>query len=468
MTTMKGLIQPILFVITVLKTTTGSEEVIYVQEGQDVTLQGPANSGLYVSWYFEKIEENTELAWVNPLGGSKISSIDDRWKDKLSLSGNSLHIRNIEEKNYGTFLCQKKINKHEEINSYKLIKVNVSVSPPMLALPEDDMSLACNVESPQDHKTPIIKWETPQGIVYNSIEGKFRKKAVSEDSGTWTCVVKTDQKVHMFPIVVKVAGLSPAPKRQYTSTSSPLNIPCSIPSDIPWDQIKQNIKDVQWHFIAKESSSQNPQKLFSFSPGDSPNWKTDQDRALKHNENQKGNFSLFRKKGKEDDRGEYTCVLTFKNGKTVTSHIEVDVLQIIPSPGAVLVSGHQLNLTCNTNQPLPEDVMVKWMPPNRFFPKINKQSSSLYIPNVGTKASGKWSCELLQGTTRLTLAEITLKIEPILSVWMLVIICSAAVILILLCVLAVILCRRRQRKTRHLRQRLCRCKNPKPKGFYRT
>jgi len=50
------------------------------------------------------------------------------------------------------------------------------------------------------------------------------------------------------------------------------------------------------------------------------------------------------------------------------------------------------------------------MPPNKFLSKIDKHSSPLYIPNVVTKASGKWSCELLQGTTRLTLAEITLKI----------------------------------------------------------
>ncbi|KAM4581266.1 CD4-1 molecule isoform 1-T2 [Odontesthes bonariensis] len=467
MTTMKSLIQTILFVVTVLKTTTGSEEVIYVQVGQDVTLAGPASAPeLYVYWYFETTD-GIVLAWVNHLGGRNINS-NDPWKDKLSLSGNSLVIKNIQENNYGTILCNAK-NKVEKITStYKLIKVNVSVSPAMLLLPEVDVSLTCNVETPQGQKTPTIQWKTPQGKMETAINGKFMKKAESQDSGTWTCVVTIDQKEQSFPIVVKVVGLSPAPRRQYTSTSSSLNIPCSFPSDIPWEQIKQDIKDVQWHFIAKKSSSQNPQKLVSFSPGDSSSWKKDQDRELKHTENQKGDFSLFRNKGKADDGGEYQCTVTFKNGKTVTSLIEVDVLQIIPSPGAVLVSGHQLNLTCNTSQQLPEDLKVRWMPPNQFSSNVDKGSSHLYIPNVGTKASGMWRCELLLGNKRLTIADITLKIEPILSVWMLVIICSAAVILVLLCVLTFILCRRRQRKTRHLRQRLCRCKNPKPKGFYRT
>lgn len=151
---------------------------------------------------------------------------------------------------------------------------------------------------------------------------------------------------------------------------------------------------------------------------------------------------------------------------------------VVPSPGAKLISGNQLNLSCSTGDQLLPGIQVKWLHPKRSFPRAaDPFSDRLVIHKVSTEDSGTWRCELLQNRTRLTSAEITLSIgehrkweesrkcdmvtnlwpqtwfcmtcsllcaEPVLSVWMLVTICSAGVILILLLVVGLILYRRRQ------------------------
>lgn len=139
---------------------------------------------------------------------------------------------------------------------------------------------------------------------------------------------------------------------------------------------------------------------------------------------------------------------------------------VTSQPGKELIYGQQVNLSCSTGDPLPNDVKLNWTQPETSSSYI-RNPTHITIPEVRKGDSGKWRCELWRGGKRLTSAEILLKTEPRLSVWMLVIICSAAVILLLLLVLVFIHYRRRKRM-RLLRHRLCQCKNPKPKGFYRT
>ncbi|GLD63811.1 uncharacterized protein AKAME5_001539700 [Lates japonicus] len=139
--------------------------------------------------------------------------------------------------------------------------------------------------------------------------------------------------------------------------------------------------------------------------------------------------------------------------------------------GTELISGQPLNLTCSTGNQLPPNMLLKWSPPKQssLSPlKSDHHPAKLTIPQVHTGDEGNWGCALWQGSKQLTSAVITLKIEPKLNVWILVTICSAAVVVILILILVFIFYRRRQRKMRHLRHRLCQCKNPKPKGFYRT
>lgn len=147
--------------------------------------------------------------------------------------------------------------------------------------------------------------------------------------------------------------------------------------------------------------------------------------------------------------------------------VDVVVLEIIAHPRPELIYGQQVNLSCSTGEQLPNDMKLNWTLPKTSSPNI-LYPTHITVPEVGKEDNGKWGCELWQGGNKLTSVEILLKIEPRLSVWMLVIICSAAVILLLLLVLAFIHYRRRKQKMRLRRHRLCQCKNPKPKGFYRT
>lgn len=126
---------------------------------------------------------------------------------------------------------------------------------------------------------------------------------------------------------------SPAPSRpQYTSESLPLTIPCSIPADISWEQIKaRGIEKVHWHFFPKPGStltSDDPQRLFFLSQEDPMTWKPDQARGLTPVlDPKKKDLSLTRRLGREEDRGDYVCTLKFKNGVTLNRTVHVEVLQ---------------------------------------------------------------------------------------------------------------------------------------------
>ncbi|XP_039973501.1 CD4-1 molecule isoform X2 [Xiphias gladius] len=471
---MKNSIQSILILITVLISTTGADEVVYAQVGETVTLKGPGVTYQleYMYWKFGN-QNGPLLAWCNHLGGERITE-DTKWKDKLAWSDNSLIIKDIQQENLGTFV--REIIKSQTSNFFLItvLKLNVSVNPPSPLLPGENLSLACSVETPQNLEKPKIHWLTPWGE--NLEMRQETRRVTSKDNGQWTCVVTADQKEKQTKVSVTVLDLSPAPLRpQYTSKSMPLTIPCSIPPHISWEQIKaKGFQEVVWQFSPKSSlgliHDSETQKLYVLSL-ERLRWnKTDQHRELKPVQDpQKRNLTLTRKQGRKEDRGDYMCIMKFKNGVTLSRTVHVEVLQIIPSPGTDLISGQPLNLTCSLSHPLPSDLHLQWSPPKQSsLPKSDHYQAHLTIPEVGTGDGGNWECSLWQGKTQLTSASITLKIEHKLSVWMLVIICSVAVIAILLLILVFILYRHRQRRVRHLRHRLCQCKNPKPKGFYRT
>ncbi|XP_073342130.1 CD4-1 molecule [Pagrus major] len=478
---MWNLIQPALILLSVLMSTTGADEVVYRQVGETVTLTPPQEFSLneyYMYWYFGGLE----LAWHNTHGGTGFNTETkdeqelQKWKGKLTWSGDSLIISDIREEQFGTFTCKLTSSKGKRETEYKLLKLQVTMNPPSPLLPGERLSLTCDAERPQNSKQPEIHWLNPQGERINSWPREVT--ATGRHNGEWTCVVTHNNKESRAKIKVMVVDLSPAPARPvYTSKSSPLTIPCSIPSDITWEQVKaKSVQEVHWDFFPNPDSSLipgDPQRLFSLSLAEKLTWQPDKNRGLTPVSGlTKGNLSLIKNKAKEEDRGDYVCTMKFSNGVTLNRTVQVNVLQIISSPGTDLISGQQLNLTCSLGRLLPSDLQLKWFPPEQssLLPLTSDRDPALVnIPEVGTGDGGKWRCELWQSTTRLTSAVITLKIEPKLSVWMLVIICSVTVIVfLLLLILVFILCRRRQRKMRHLRHRLCHCKNPKPKGFYRT
>ncbi|KAM3614003.1 uncharacterized protein V6R79_008335 [Siganus canaliculatus] len=472
---MKKLIEFMLILTVALTSTHGSEEVIYGQVGETVVLkppQRPDRKDLYLYWFCD----DTEVAWRNIQGRAEI----EKFKDILHLHEDSLVIRNFTRERLGsTCYCQLK-NGHTYLTkiTYRLLNLNAGKSPSTPLLPKEELTLTCNAESLEGHK-PEIHWLNPQGERVNdpsSIQGTHKLSAESRHNGEWVCVVKDKEKESKAKISVVVLGLSPEPSGpQYTSKSSPLTIPCSLLSHISWEQIKaKGIQEGTWHFSPKSglsAISDEKQRLFSLSLEDPVTWKPDQNKGLTPADVKKGNLSLTKNRASEGDAGSYVCALKFKSGLILNSTVRVEMLQITSSPETELISGQQLNLTCSIGSPLPSHLQVKWFPPEKTslppLPPHGPHPAHLSIQEMSLGDGGKWRCELWQSDTKLTSAEIVLKIEPRLSTWMLVIICSVTAIIFLLIILAFIIRRRRQ-KMRHLRHRLCQCKNPKPKGFYRS
>ncbi|XP_047217269.1 T-cell surface glycoprotein CD4-like [Girardinichthys multiradiatus] len=466
---MKDLLQFFTFLIIAYKTM-GAVEVIYARVGDNIDLnlkQLPQT--FYVRWFLDK-DNGHELASINHVGGKSIDP-GDIWSGRLSITPNILTIKNIRDEDFRTFVCRMSDNSNTH-NSKKfiLIKVNVSMNEAQPLVPGDDLSLNCNLTT---EWKPAIYWKNPTGRNL-SISSLVRKKAESQDNGEWTCVVTNNGKQNMFRFSVSVVDFSSTSKSLYTSTNLPLTVPFVISPNDFMKQILSKIENVEWVFIPKTSFIQKT--IFSISLRNGQLKNLDPHRGLRcENFTTHGNFSLHKKLSREEDRGTYNCSITFNNGFILSRTVHVEVLQIIPSPATELISGYHLNLSCSTGGPLDTNVKVKWFPPKTSSLANTKLTSGhLIIQKVSTEDSGRWRCELGlepgpgQNRSTLTSAVIALKIEPVLTVWMLVTICGAAVILILLLILAFILFRRRQRKMRQLRHRLCQCKNPKPKGFYKA
>lgn len=468
---MKLLIQPILIFIAVLISTSGADEVIYAQVGDTVTISCPQKPYMY--WAFQG-RKNLNLAWINHLGGKGLGdgAKEEGWIDKLTWSQHgSLVISKINHENFGTYHCQLTSN-GESVTTIKVLKLDVSMKPSSPLLPWESLSLSCSVDTQGDRR-PNIHWLKPNKVIMHT--GNVNKVVQSQENGVWTCVVSNGGKVKEVTVLVTVVDFSLDPLHtQYTSESMPLTIPCSFAPRVSWEQLKaRGVQEIYWQFFPKSSSGHEPQKLYVLSMENTQMWNnTGKNKELKPVPGlQSGNLSLTKKRGRMEDQGEYVCIMKFKNGATLNRTVRVEMLRIIASPRTDLVSGQPLNLTCSVGHPLPPDLHLQWSPPQRSSQSSlasDHHPANLIIPEVGTGDGGKWVCALWQDKTKLTSAEITLKIEPKLSVWMLVIICSAAASVFLILTLVFIFCRRRQRKVRHLRHRLCQCKNPKPKGFYRT
>ncbi|XP_008429607.1 CD4-1 molecule [Poecilia reticulata] len=464
---MKNLLQFFVCLIIVLEANGADDKVIYVRVGDKVELySSQLPTSYYVRWFFER-EDGPELADTSYLGRKQVNQDSGEiWTSRLSISTNSLTINNMREENFGTIVCMVKDGTTEYKKlKFHLIKVIVSMKEQLPVIPGHSLSLNCKAETQRKRS---VYWLKPTGNKATPFQGSVTKTAESQDNGEWECVVKDNGEESRFKFPVSVVDFSSASKYVYTSTNLPLSIPFRITPKEFVQKIPSEIETVEWLFTPITSSSQ--QTIFSFSPKNGQLKQKDPARELSYkNFTADGSFSLHKNLAKVEDRGTYNCSITFKNGYMLSRTLVIEVLEITPSPGTELISGHHLNLSCSTGGPLETGVTVKWVPPETSsLVKADLLSGHLIIPRVGTEDSGKWRCDLRRNTTTLTSAVITLKIDPILTVWMIVTICAAGVILILLLVLAFILFRRRQHKMRQLRHRLCKCKNPKPKGFYKA
>lgn len=123
-----------------------------------------------------------------------------------------------------------------------------------------------------------------------------------------------------------------SPPSQYTSRSSPLSVPCSIPAQVPWAQIKTlGLREGHWQFFPRSTSnllSSEAQRLFTLSLEEPVSWKPGQTRGLTPVSDLKNrNLSLVRERGDDGDRGDYVCTLKFDSGLTLNGTVRVNVLE---------------------------------------------------------------------------------------------------------------------------------------------
>ncbi|KAJ0066358.1 hypothetical protein NL108_011164 [Boleophthalmus pectinirostris] len=440
-----------------------AQERVYARLGDNVQINSRHEPDKYFFWSIG----GKDVAWSNPNGGRNIAP---DWTGRLSLSSNGLVIKNVTQRDFGVFTCTVK-DKLKEVGTetFRLFQLNVDVEKTVL-LPGEWLSLSCSVSD--GLSSPQIHWVDPQG--QKSDGGRVRVQAAGAHSGQWTYVVSDGDRETKGNVKVTVIDLLPSAlvRTLYTSTSSPLSIPCSLSPSNSWEEVKsKGVLEVGWNFCPP-NLQRNKSSLHSLSLETKPSWKRHTERAPRPKLNPStGDLSLGRNVGREEDAGAYECFLKFQHGGIVNRTVRVEVLQIIASPGTTLTEGEQLNLTCTTGHPLPPDLQVKWSPPQNsslpVFPSSVQPPAHINVPSAGGEQNGTWRCELWRGEELLTSAVVELRIESKISVWMLVTLCAAAAILVLLVILIVIIHRRRQRRTRRYKG-FCHCKNPKPKGFYRS
>ncbi|XP_055759872.1 uncharacterized protein LOC129837599 [Salvelinus fontinalis] len=480
-------------IIALFITSTGAEDVmVYGQVGGTVTLPRSrwGSERVLVQWYLGM--DTKPLISRNAHGRE---TTDLLWKDRLSLSKTdfSLIINNIRLEDFKSFRCELKDFRPTPITSVTTFRLShVSVQPVSPLLAGKNLNLKCDIE--EIFEGTQRRWLSPQKqdlskdtrVQIRNDSSLTVMKVTGQDHGEWTCVVTYQGREAYANTHVTVIDLSPAhPQPIYTSVSSLslLHLPCffSVPPPLSWsDSQEKSIQGGRWTFTpspAAGSLTGVVQTLANLSLGPPLAWVVNQKRGLDVSALQRKNLNLsLSKKGvTEGDRGEYTCAVEFQRDDTLKRSTCVEVLQVFSSPAPVAFIGQEVNLTCTLGHSLTSDLKVKWIPPRQSSLRALSSSphpAHLTIPEARDIHGGRWRCELWRNKTKLTSVEITLKIERVpMDVWLLVTICAAAFIFILLFILTVILSRRHRQRLMMLRRgkrRICRCKDPKPKGFYRN
>uniref|UniRef100_A0A673IYC1 Uncharacterized LOC107755530 n=1 Tax=Sinocyclocheilus rhinocerous TaxID=307959 RepID=A0A673IYC1_9TELE len=242
--------------------------------------------------------------------------------------------------------------------------------------------------------------------------------------------------------------LSRSPDTIYTS-SSKVNIPCSLSSNIPWSILKETgLRGGNWSFTPL-SDPKLTQSLLSLSFDPVVRWNDTQhsDGTVKDKGRELKDQDLsINLPVSENIRGVYTCDLIFST-KTLSRKVQVEVLKVSSSGGSRVYEGQSVNLTCTLGHHNTSGLGVKWNCSScSVFSGLNPHPSTLSIPEVKVEHSGKWTCELWKEGKKLTSAVLSLKIEkaPV-DIWLCVAISSGVVVFILLLVI-IIKCIRRHRQ----------------------
>ncbi|XP_077431753.1 CD4-1 molecule [Vanacampus margaritifer] len=478
---MKVIVQ--MLVTAALTWTTSCEEVVYVKEGDAATfrLDGLDPTSKYLYWSHSKLQQGW-LAWLHPMVHDWSVTQDARWANRLLVSKDALTIKDVTQDDFGsTVVFSRLVDNQGDITpmkTFRISKITVSADPKQTPLLIGEaVLLSCRVDTPPGHRQPSMYWLDPAGEKMSPSGGQLQLVVTSRDNGRWSCVVVRDGGEDRASLFITVIDLSPAPEYPvYTSEQSPLTIRCPFAGNVSWKQFQsRGVSEVRWQYTSQLLGHQiivNKETLLTFSPPNAEQgWRSNTSRGRSFDADfQTSSLVLSKKHWRAEDRGHYTCSFKFSERTFLQRVVSVEVLQVVSSAGSVLDSGQSVNLTCSLGKALPRDHWLKWFPPERsatrfLFSSGRPGPAQIVIPEVGPDDGDRWGCELWCNSTRVTWAGITLTVNRRLSTGMLVSLSGAAVIIAVLLLLICITWRRRQRKTRRRRHHVCRCKQPKPKGF---
>ncbi|XP_051921146.1 CD4-1 molecule [Hippocampus zosterae] len=449
-----------MLVLAALLWTPSCEKLVYVKEGDTVTLRldGLEANSKYLYWSHHRLQSGW-LAWRHPLRGWSFTQ-DERWAGRLSVSQDALSINGVKGDDFGTVVFSRLSNLHGEITpmkSFTISKITVSVDTKYTVLVSHEVvTLSCHVDTPPNHRQPELYWLNPVGERITPSGGQFRVAVTGRDNGRWSCVVVKDDGEDTAWLFITVLDLLPAPEFPlYTSEQSSLSIPCPFAFNISWEQFQpRKVKKVSWCSgeLFYQQFIINPEMILVFSPNKAEQgWRSNTSRGKSFVADlQKGGLILSKKQWGVEDRGHYRCKIKFGNDNTLSRTVSVEVLRVVSSTGLALHSGQSVNLTCSLGKALPRDHWVKWFPPERSAARSLLSSGrpdppQIVLAETGPDDGGRWRCELWRNTTRLTSAEITLAVSRRLSAWMPVSIGGAAAVIAVLLLLICITWRHRRR-----------------------
>ncbi|KAL6489504.1 hypothetical protein MHYP_G00032450 [Metynnis hypsauchen] len=468
-------------------TAEGTPGVFFAQVGGSVTLPNVGHTekeSVYVRWNFCNQEERL-LIWKHPKQDSPKNEAPDEFKKRVFLSkDSSLIINPVQETDFaGLFRCERQDYRGTEQKEYVLKRVNLPTALTLLA--GDDLSLSCQTE--RGVTAPSIRWISPSGETY-SLQNSLRVKNISfHHSGDWTCEAQLDPRKLKATTAVTVIDLSsPLSDTVYTSltSGSPPVLPCSLSSVISWSAVQdKGLRTGSWSFTPLSQTRQPKQQLLlqlqpSIAWKKTNNSDTSNKPFLEEKELKQHDLSVKVLKVSPDVRGTYTCSLEFSAGRMLSRTLQLEVLEVLSSPsagprGVTAQTGDTVNLTCTLGHPLPSgDLQVTWIRPSKsskFSLGDPPLPPHLFIPSVTIQDSGQWRCELKNNETTLISTTVTLEIKKRVAMWVSVGIGSVLVFILLLAIIVFFIRRHKQAKMfRRRKTKFCCCKNPQPKGFYKT
>ncbi|XP_056385663.1 lymphocyte activation gene 3 protein isoform X2 [Hyla sarda] len=268
----------------------------------------------------------------------------------------SLHLKNLKERDAGTYYAVGKCGKSKTECLVRLRTVEV-IQFPGGPLPENSaVNLTCRIVGPNNSSTSV-RWLHRGNLVQPSsrisVIGRnlHFHSLTQEDHGEWSCAVD-GVRSSVTLLVVGISG--PDPLAIYTAIGSSVKLPCNI-THLPME------KGFHWSKDAK-TIRENKQVV-----------------SLNN--------------VRPEDAGSYQCSISYK-GKRLTRHIELRVIQVSTLGSMFTKEGSHLKMLCNISGSTGKE-RFQWTGPS--LPdgqRIVIKGPEVDLPDVRAQDSGAWTCSV--------------------------------------------------------------------------